>query len=140
MAHTVFTQEWLDAQFPAGRADAFFDAAIVAFGVRNFENLEKGLKEIARVIKPGGTFVVLEFSKPRKFPVKQFYGFYSRFILPFVGKVFSKDQSAYDYLPESVKAFPCGNDFLKIMMNCGFKEASAKSLTFGVVTIYSAKK
>lgn len=118
----------------------FFDASIVAFGVRNFENLEKGLSEICRVIKPGGKLVVLEFSKPRNFPVKQFYSFYSAQILPRIGRLFSKDKSAYTYLPESVAAFPDGEDFLTILKKCGFAEAKAISLTFGIASIYVAQK
>lgn len=119
---------------------AHFDASIVAFGVRNFENLEKGLTEICRVIKPGGKLVVLEFSKPRRFPVKQFYSFYSSQILPRIGRLFSKDKSAYTYLPESVAAFPDGEDFLMILKKCGFKQANAISLTFGIASIYVAQK
>ena len=119
---------------------AYFDASIVAFGVRNFENLEKGLTEICRVIKPGGKLVVLEFSKPRRFPVKQFYSFYSSQILPRIGRLFSKDKSAYTYLPESVAAFPDGEDFLMILKKCGFKQAKAISLTFGIASIYVAQK
>ena len=118
----------------------FFDAAIVAFGVRNFENLEKGLTEINRVIKPNGTFVVLEFSKPKSFPVKQFYQFYSSKVLPTIGKLFSKDKAAYTYLPESVSAFPDGENFVAILKKCGFANAKAISLTFGIATIYVAEK
>ncbi len=120
--------------------NSFFDAGIVAFGVRNFENLEKGLSEISRVIKPGGMLVVLEFSKPKNFPVKQFYAFYSKFILPRIGKLFSKDKAAYSYLPESVQAFPDGEDFVKILKKCNFKDAKAISLTFGIASIYVAQK
>jgi demethylmenaquinone methyltransferase / 2-methoxy-6-polyprenyl-1,4-benzoquinol methylase len=118
----------------------YFDATTVAFGVRNFEHLEKGLSEIYRVIKPGGALVVLEFSKPKKFPVKQFYSFYSNQILPFFGRVFSKDKSAYTYLPESVQAFPDGDNFLTILKKCGFKETKAISLTFGIASIYVGVK
>jgi demethylmenaquinone methyltransferase/2-methoxy-6-polyprenyl-1,4-benzoquinol methylase len=119
---------------------AYFDAGIVAFGVRNFENLEKGLTEISRVLKPDGMLVVLEFSKPKNFPVKQLYSFYSTYILPSIGKLFSKDNSAYTYLPESVQAFPDGNNFVEILKKCNFKEAKAISLTFGIASIYVAKK
>ncbi|MBL0048396.1 MAG: bifunctional demethylmenaquinone methyltransferase/2-methoxy-6-polyprenyl-1,4-benzoquinol methylase UbiE [Bacteroidetes bacterium] len=118
----------------------YFDAATVAFGVRNFEHLEKGLVEINRVLKPGGVLVVLEFSKPRNFPVKQFYSFYSKQVLPRIGKLFSKDNSAYTYLPESVQAFPDGADFVAILKKCGFLEAKAISLSFGIASIYVAKK
>ncbi len=92
--------------------DNYFDAVIVSFGVRNFENLLAGLTDMQRVMKPGGTCVVVEFSKPKSFPFKQVYNFYFKYILPTVGKIVSKDQSAYTYLPESVQAFPDGNDFL----------------------------
>src|SRR5690606_17000199 len=92
--------------------DNKFDAVIVSFGVRNFENLEKGLADMYRVLKPGGKTVILEFSKPKAFPMKQAYGFYSNTILPQIGKIVSKDNSAYTYLPESVQAFPDGEDFL----------------------------
>lgn len=118
----------------------FFDAVTVAFGVRNFEHLSQGLTEINRVLKPNGKLVILEFSKPRKFPVKQLYSFYSNYILPPVGKLFSKDAAAYTYLPESVEAFPDGTDFTAILHLCGFKETKIISLTFGIASIYVAKK
>jgi demethylmenaquinone methyltransferase/2-methoxy-6-polyprenyl-1,4-benzoquinol methylase len=117
-----------------------FDVAMVAFGVRNFENLEKGLSELLRVLKPGGKLVVLEFSKPTVFPVKQLFGFYSRFILPTVGKLISKDESAYAYLPESVQAFPEGQNFLNIMNKVGFRENQQNRLTFGISTLYIGQK
>jgi len=118
-----------------------FDAAMVAFGVRNFENLQKGLQEIHRVLKPGKPLVVLEFSKPKAFPVKQIYNFYFKNILPFVGKIFSKDNSAYTYLPESVQAFPEGKDFLlNELEKAGFKTTKEKRLTFGIASIYIAEK
>ncbi|MCF6358357.1 MAG: bifunctional demethylmenaquinone methyltransferase/2-methoxy-6-polyprenyl-1,4-benzoquinol methylase UbiE, partial [Draconibacterium sp.] len=98
-----------------------FDAAIVGFGVRNFENLEKGLTEILRVLKPEGVFYVLEFSKPQKTPFKQFYKFYFTKILPLVGRMVSKDTNAYTYLPESVKEFPAGERLLTILAEVGFK-------------------
>jgi demethylmenaquinone methyltransferase / 2-methoxy-6-polyprenyl-1,4-benzoquinol methylase len=113
---------------------------MVAFGVRNFENLHKGLTEISRVIKPGAPFVVLEFSKPKIFPVKQFYNFYFKYILPGIGKFFSKDKSAYTYLPESVQAFPEGKGFIDALQNAGFKIIEELRLTFGVATIYHAVK
>ncbi|HLT41355.1 MAG TPA: bifunctional demethylmenaquinone methyltransferase/2-methoxy-6-polyprenyl-1,4-benzoquinol methylase UbiE, partial [Sphingobacteriaceae bacterium] len=93
-------------------ADHTFDAVTVAFGVRNFENLQKGLDDIYRVLRPGGKAVILEFSNPKKFPIKQFYNFYFNSITPFFGKLFSKDNSAYKYLPESVAQFPDGEDFI----------------------------
>jgi demethylmenaquinone methyltransferase / 2-methoxy-6-polyprenyl-1,4-benzoquinol methylase len=117
-----------------------FDAITVAFGVRNFENLEKGLLEMNRVLKPGGTAVVLEFSKPKSFPIKQLYNFYFTQILPGIGKIVSKDNAAYTYLPESVNAFPDGKDFLKIYSKCGFKDVKHISLMFGIASIYTGKK
>jgi demethylmenaquinone methyltransferase / 2-methoxy-6-polyprenyl-1,4-benzoquinol methylase len=121
-------------------ADNTFDAVTVGFGVRNFENVEKGLTEICRVLKPNGRIVVLEFSKPSKFPFKQFYSFYFKQILPRIGNWFSKDSSAYTYLPESVDAFPYGQAFLNVLSKSGFSETRATSLTFGISSIYTAKK
>jgi demethylmenaquinone methyltransferase/2-methoxy-6-polyprenyl-1,4-benzoquinol methylase len=117
-----------------------FDAVTVAFGVRNFENLEKGLKEIYRVLKPGGMLVVLEFSKPKMFPLKQLYNFYFKAILPKIGRVVSSDTSAYTYLPESVEVFPDGQDFIRILSGVGFKSTTCKSLTFGISSIYTGTK
>ncbi|HEX5172379.1 MAG TPA: bifunctional demethylmenaquinone methyltransferase/2-methoxy-6-polyprenyl-1,4-benzoquinol methylase UbiE [Cyclobacteriaceae bacterium] len=117
-----------------------FDAVTVAFGVRNFENLEAGLMEIYRVLKPYGNVVVLEFSKPGQFPFKQIYNFYFRAILPKLGRFISKDPAAYTYLPESVKAFPDGDDFVRILRNVGFKEITCRTLTFGISTIYTGQK
>lgn len=117
-----------------------FDAVIVAFGVRNFENLEKGLSEIFRVLKPNGRAVVLEFSKPTSFPMKQLYSFYFKLILPKIGKVVSHDSSAYTYLPESVQAFPDGNDFLSVLSKLGYKNATCQPLTFGISSLYTATK
>lgn len=119
--------------------DNSFDAAIAAFGVRNFENLEKGLSEIYRVLNKGGVISILEFSKPG-FPIKQLYNFYFTRVTPFVGKLFSKDSSAYTYLPESVQAFPDGNDFLKILGNIGYKNSKCYTLSFGIASIYIAEK
>ncbi len=120
--------------------DNTFDAITVAFGVRNFENLPKGLSEMNRVLKPGGTAVVLEFSKPRSFPMKQLYQFYFKNILPVVGKIVSKDNAAYTYLPESVQAFPDGQEFISIFEEVGFKSTKWHSLTFGISAIYTGKK
>lgn len=120
--------------------DHSFDVITVSFGVRNFENLKKGLSEILRVLKPSGTLVVLEFSQPTKFPMKQLYGFYSSYILPLIGKLISKDNAAYTYLPESVAAFPFGDDFKHILQNLGYNNVSYQALTFGIATVYSAKK
>jgi demethylmenaquinone methyltransferase / 2-methoxy-6-polyprenyl-1,4-benzoquinol methylase len=120
--------------------DNYFDIVIVSFGVRNFENLEKGLANIYRVLKPQGTLLVLEFSKPQAFPFKQMYNLYFKNILPLVGKMISKDKSAYTYLPESVQAFPDGQRFMEVLNKIGFKEAICKSLTFGISSIYTGKK
>lgn len=120
--------------------DASFDAITVAFGVRNFENLEKGLAEIFRVLKPGGTFVVLETAVPTKTPFKQGYHFYTKNILPRIGKLFSKDDSAYAYLSESAAAFPYGKAFNNILQKIGFIAIEDKPQTFGVASIYVATK
>jgi demethylmenaquinone methyltransferase/2-methoxy-6-polyprenyl-1,4-benzoquinol methylase len=133
---TLETGDSEDLRFSNGT----FDAAMVAFGVRNFENLEKGLAEIYRVLKPNGMILVLEFSKPQKFPVKQAYNFYFSFILPTLGRIISGDSAAYTYLPESVGAFPAGTDFLKILEKVGFLEGRHISLTFGIASIYHAVK
>jgi demethylmenaquinone methyltransferase/2-methoxy-6-polyprenyl-1,4-benzoquinol methylase len=116
--------------------NAVFDAVTVAFGVRNFEDLGRGLYEIHRVLRPGGTFCVLEFSKPRIFPFKQLYNFYSHFILPFIGRLISNDHSAYRYLPESVRKFPDGQDFILCLANAGFTGIKEYRQTFGIATIY----
>ncbi len=121
-------------------ADETFDAVIVSFGVRNFENLEKGLQDIYRVLKRGGTLIVLEFSQPQGFIFSRLYHFYSKYILPTVGRIVSKDSAAYTYLPESVKAFPFGKDFLAIMEKVGFTNTEVKELTFGISSIYKGKK
>ena len=120
--------------------DNTFDAITVAFGVRNFENLEKGLAEILRVLKPNGIFVILETSVPVKTPYKQGYTFYSKNILPLIGKLFSKDDSAYQYLSESASVFPYGEALNNILIKIGFIEVKAMPQTFGVATIYSASK
>ena len=121
-------------------SDNYFDAYTVGFGVRNFENLEKGLSEMLRVLKPGGQAVILEFSKPKKFPVKQLYNFYFKYILPGIGNAISKDKAAYTYLPESVDAFPEGDDFLQILSKTGYNKVSAHPLLFGIATIYRGEK
>lgn len=120
--------------------DNEFDAITVAFGVRNFENLNKGLCEIHRVLKPGGKVVVLEFSNPTKFPIKQIYGFYFKHVLPFWGGLFSKDKAAYTYLPESVKAFPEGQLFEDEMIKAKIRPIKSYKQTFGVATIYFGEK
>ncbi len=120
--------------------NASFDAVTVAFGVRNFEDLEKGLSEIYRVLKPGGTLAVLETSVPTRFPFKQGYFFYSRYILPLIGKLFSRDRSAYKYLSESAAVFPHGKAFNNILEKIGFIAIENKPQTLGVATIYVASK
>lgn len=120
-------------------ANDHFDAITVGFGVRNFENLEKGLKDMLRVLKPGGTLVIIEFSKPSGL-FSYIYKVYFKYITPAIGKVFSKDNRAYSYLPESVEAFPFGKDLTAILTACGYKNASYKALTFGVAMIYMAEK
>ena len=120
--------------------DNSFDAITVAFGVRNFETLEKGLAEILRVLKPNGIFVILETSVPTKIPYKQGYKFYSKFILPTIGKLFSKDQSAYTYLSESASVFPYGEVLNNILRKIGFINVHDNPQTLGVATIYTASK
>ncbi len=120
--------------------DNTFDAITVAFGVRNFETLENGLKDILRVLKPGGTFVILETSVPTRFPFKQGYKAYSKFILPSIGRLFSKDKTAYKYLSESASVFPYGEALNNILRNIGFINVEDKPQTFGVATIYTASK
>jgi len=118
----------------------FFDAVTVSFGVRNFESLDSGLSEIFRVLKPNGSLVILETSNPTKFPFKQFYRFYSKFILPSIGKIFSKDKVAYNYLSESSAEFPYGEKFNNILKKIGFTNVVDFPQTFGVATIYVASK
>ena len=120
--------------------DDYFDAITVAFGIRNFETLEKGLAEILRVLKPGGIFVILETSVPTKFPFKQGYGLYTKTLLPLIGRVFSKDRDAYGYLSESASVFPYGEKLNNILRKTGFTHVEANPQTMGVATIYSASK
>jgi len=117
-----------------------FDAITVSFGVRNFANLDKGITEIARVLKPTGVLVILETSNPTKFPFKQGYKFYTNFILPIIGKIFSKDKVAYSYLSESANSFPFGKAFNNILQKNGFTYTEDKPVTFGVATIYTARQ
>lgn len=117
-----------------------FDAITVGFGVRNFENLDKGLKEIQRVLKPNGSFVVLETSQPQGFIMKPLFKFYSKYIIPTIGKLFSKDKRAYDYLPESAANFPFGKKFNNILEKNGFKDIANTPLTFGIASMYTATK
>ncbi|MDR0230449.1 MAG: bifunctional demethylmenaquinone methyltransferase/2-methoxy-6-polyprenyl-1,4-benzoquinol methylase UbiE [Flavobacteriaceae bacterium] len=120
--------------------DNTFDAITVGFGIRNFENLEKGLTEILRVLKPNGIFVILETSVPKNFPFKQGYFFYTQNIMPFMGKMFSKDQKAYKYLSDSAKNFPFGEELNNILRKVGFKDVKHKPQTMGIATIYSSSK
>lgn len=121
-------------------SDHTFDAITVSFGVRNFANLDKGIKEIARVLKTTGVLVILETSNPTKFPFKQGYKLYTNLFLPIVGKLFSKDKVAYSYLSESANSFPFGRAFNNILEKNGFKHTEHKPVTFGVATIYTARK
>lgn len=120
--------------------DNTFDAMTVAFGVRNYENLEKGLSEMRRVLKPKGQVAIIEFSKPQAFPIKQLYNFYFMNILPTLGRMVSKDARAYTYLPESVDAFPYGDKFIEIMKKVGYTNTKVIPLTFGIASIYLADK
>ncbi len=120
--------------------DGTFDAVTVAFGVRNFEDLDKGLSEIHRVLKPYGQAVILEFSMPERFPVKQLYHFYFRHLLPMIGKRISKDDDAYSYLPASVERFPKPDAFLQCLSNHGLSDGCAQRLSFGIAMLYCAKK
>lgn len=132
-----FSQEDATAlSFPDNR----FDAITVAFGIRNFEDLDKGLSEMCRVLKPGGHLAILELTVPESFPMKQLYGIYSRAIIPTVGKLLSKDQSAYSYLPQSIKAFPQGETMQKVLQKAGFSDVKFERLTMGICTLYTATK
>ena len=120
--------------------DNYFDVVTVAFGVRNFENLEKGLSELFRVLRPHGKLIILETSVPTKFPFKQGYYLYSGFIVPLVGRIFSRDQRAYQYLSDSAAAFPYGENFNNILRKIGFIEVKDNTQTLGVASIYCATK
>lgn len=120
--------------------DNTFDAAIVAFGVRNFENLDKGLSEILRVLKPGGKLMILELSTPKKFPMKQGYWAYSKLFIPTVGRLISKDHSAYSYLPKSIEAFVQGKEMVEVLSKNGFKNSLYKTYTFGICSMYIGEK
>ena len=135
----VITLEVGDAE-KINYTDQTFDAAMVAFGVRNFENLEKGLLEINRVLKQDQPLLVLEFSKPRHFPIKELYHFYSFHLLPVIGRMVSKDARAYTYLPESIKAFPSGDAFIQVMENCNFTNCRQIALSARIATIYIGHK
>lgn len=125
-----------DMPFP----DNSFDAVTVAFGVRNFENLQKGLKEMHRVLRPGGMVAILEFSKPKSFPFRQIYNFYFKYILPGLGRAVSKNEEAYTYLPESVSTFPEDKAFINELTEAGYVNASQRRLTMGIATLYLAGK
>jgi demethylmenaquinone methyltransferase/2-methoxy-6-polyprenyl-1,4-benzoquinol methylase len=117
-----------------------FDAFTVAFGVRNFQDLRKGMSEMLRVLKPRGMGVIIEFSRPGRFPIKQLFTFYFKYVMPTIGKLVSKDARAYTYLPESVDAFPSGNDFLKVMTELGYQDVKCIPLSGGIASIYIGKK
>lgn len=121
-------------------ADETFDAVTVAFGIRNFDGLDKGLQEMCRVMKPGGRLVILELSTPVRFPMKQLYRFYSRTAMPFIGKLISKDNDAYTYLPNSIAACPQGQEMREIIRRAGFRDVASRSMTFGICTLYTAEK
>lgn len=120
--------------------DNTFDAAMVAFGVRNFEDLDKGLKEILRVLKPGGRLMILELSNPRHFPMKQAYWLYSKIFIPTVGRFISKDKAAYSYLPKSIEAFVQGKEMVTVLSKNGFRNAKCKTYTFGICSMYIGDK
>ena len=120
--------------------DGYFDAAMVAFGARNFEDLERGLGEMHRVIRPGGKIVVLEFSRPRGFPFRQIYFFYFRRVVPIMGRIISRSKEAYLYLPETVMKFPEGREFLSILQKVGFKNCVEARLTLGIASVYTGVK
>lgn len=121
-------------------ADHSFDAITVAFGIRNFDNLDKGLSEMCRVLTPGGHLVILELTTPDRFPMKQLFSIYSKCVIPMLGKLISKDHSAYTYLPESIRAFPQGEVMQGIIRKAGFSEVRFQRLTFGICTLYVATK
>lgn len=120
--------------------DNSFDAAMVAFGIRNFENLDKGLQEILRVLKPGGQLMILELSTPQRFPMKQGYWMYSRLFIPTIGRLISKDKTAYSYLPKSIEAFIQEKEMTNTLLKNGFGSAIYKTYTFGVCSMYLAQK
>ena len=121
-------------------ADNSFDAITASFGVRNFENTAKGLTEMCRVLNPGGRLMILEFSTPEHFPMKQLYNLYSHTIIPIVGRYLSKQKEAYSYLPESIKVVPQGKVMTDLLTSCGFKDAKVKTLTFGICSLYTGTK
>ena len=120
--------------------DNSFDAVTAAFGVRNFENIEQGIAEMFRVLKPGGHLMILELSTPEHFPMKQLYPIYSKTIIPFIGRLFSKEKAAYSYLPESIKVVPQGKVMEELLARQGFAQAKARTFTFGICSLYTASK
>lgn len=120
--------------------DNTFDAVTVAFGVRNFENISKGISEMFRVLKPGGKMVIIELSRPENFPLKQLFNMYSSIVLPTAGRLFSKDNRAYEYLPASIQVVPQGKKMVRIIEETGFEQSSCTNFTFGVCTMYTGRK
>lgn len=138
LEHQIFPQ-WADAESLPSESNVY-DALFIAFGVRNFENLEKGLSEMYRVLKPGACVLILEFSQPTGSPFKQLFHFYFKYILPVIGNLWSKDPRAYSYLFESVQQFPAYERFTTILQSQGFRQCDYKPLTFGICTLYFAVK
>ncbi len=135
--HITFErQDCLSLSYPADS----FDAVTAAFGVRNFENLGVGLREMYRVLRPGGNLLILELSQPESFPMKQLYSLYSRTVIPYFGKLFSKEKAAYDYLPASIRVVPQGKEMAHLLELAGFTETRAIPMTFGICTLYIGKK
>lgn len=121
-------------------ADHTFDAVTAAFGVRNFENIEQGIAEMYRVLKPGGHLMILELSTPEHFPMKQLYRIYSKTVIPVIGRLVSKEHTAYSYLPASIKVVPQGKVMTDLLSRVGFREAKARTLTFGICSLYTGTK
>jgi demethylmenaquinone methyltransferase/2-methoxy-6-polyprenyl-1,4-benzoquinol methylase len=120
--------------------DETFDAVTAAFGVRNYENISQGLGEMYRVLKPGGHVMILELSEPERFPMKQLYGLYSKLVIPTIGRLLSKENVAYSYLPESIKVVPQGKVMTNLLKKQGFREANCQTMTFGICSLYTATK
>ena len=135
--HISFEQQDCTALTYPGNS---FDAVTAAFGVRNFENIEQGIAEMFRVLKPGGHLMILELSTPEHFPMKQLYPIYSKTIIPFIGRLFSKEKAAYSYLPESIKVVPQGKVMEELLARQGFTQAKARTFTFGICSLYTASK